>query len=60
MRRYSKALEFDYTPSLRRDLIADADRRHRPEIDAALAMLKQAAQESPLLARALERAQPEP
>ena len=59
MRRYSKALEYDYTPSLRRDLIADADRHHRPEIDGALAMLKQAAQESPLLARALERAQPE-
>ena len=60
MQRYSKALEYDYTPSLRRDLIADADRRHRANIDAALAMLEQAAQESPLLARALERAQREP
>jgi hypothetical protein len=60
MRRYSKAPEFDYTPSLRRDLIAQANRHNRTEIDAALAMLEQAAQESPLLARALERAQPEP
>ena len=60
MRRYSKALEYDYTPSLRRDLIADADRRHRADIDAALAMLKQAAQDSHLLARALERAHREP
>ena len=60
MRRYSKALEYDYTPSLRRDLIADADRRHRADIDAALAMLERAAQDSPLLARALDRAQPEP
>ena len=60
MQRYSKALEYDYTPSLRRDLIADADRRHRADIDAALAMLERAAQDSPLLARALERAQPEP
>ena len=60
MTRYSKALEYDYTPSLRRELIAQADRHHRADIDAALAMLEQAAQESPLLARALERAQPEP
>ena len=60
MSRYSKALEFDYTPSLRRDLIAQADGYHRTEIDGALAMLEQAAQESPLLARALRRAHSEP
>ena len=59
MTRYSKALEYDYTPALRRDLIADADGRYRAEIEAALAMVKQAAQESPLLARALQRAHPE-
>ena len=40
MRRYSKALEYDYTPALRRDLIAEADRRHRADIDGALAMLE--------------------
>ena len=59
MTRYSKALEYDYTPSLRRDLIDQADTRHRPEIDGALAMLEQAAQDSALLARALQRAHSE-
>lgn len=59
MQRYSKALEYDYTPSLRRDLIAQANAQHRQQIDAALAMLGAAAQDSPLLARALERAHPE-
>ncbi|MEJ7776397.1 MAG: hypothetical protein WKF52_03205 [Sphingomicrobium sp.] len=59
MRRYSKAVEFDYSPSLRRKLIAEAEREHRADIDSALAMLQSAAGQSPLLARALERAQPE-
>jgi len=55
MRRYSKALEYDYSPSLRRDLIAEADMANREDIDRALAMLQSAAESSPLLARALER-----
>ena len=54
-RRYSKALEFDYSPDLRRELIAEAARAHSDGIGAALAMLERAAQESPLLARALSR-----
>ncbi len=53
--RYSKALEFDYSPELRRDLIAEATRDHRVEIGEALVMLERAAQGSPLLARALAR-----
>lgn len=57
MRRYSKALEYDYSAQLRRDLIAEANARHRPAIDAALAMLGSAAEKSPLLARALSRAE---
>jgi hypothetical protein len=56
MRRYSKATEFEYSPSLRRDLIADADAANRADIDSALAMLQSAAENSPLLARALARA----
>lgn len=56
MRRYSKALEYDYSPSLRRDLIAEADMANREDIDRALAMLQSAAESSPLLARALDRA----
>ena len=55
MHRYSKALEYDYSPSLRTELIAEATQRHRADVQAALAMLGAAAQESPLLARALER-----
>ena len=54
-RRYSKALEYDYSPDLRRDVIAEAARQHARAISAALAMLEDAAQDSPLLARALTR-----
>jgi hypothetical protein len=55
MRRYSKATEYDYSPALRRELIADAERQHARDIADALAMLERAAQGSPLLARALNR-----
>jgi len=54
--RYSKALEYDYSPSLRGELIAEAGAFHRRDIDGALAMLGRAAEKSPLLARALVRA----
>lgn len=57
MGRYSKAVEFDYTPSLRRDLIAQANAAHRADIDSAIAMLQSAAHTSPLLERALRRAE---
>jgi hypothetical protein len=59
MTRYSKALEYDYTPALRRDLIAQAANVHRANINGALAMLDGAAEKSPLLARALQRSRPE-
>jgi hypothetical protein len=55
MKRYSKALEHEYTPDLRRDLIAGATASHSGEIAGALAMLETAAEKSPLLARALRR-----
>jgi hypothetical protein len=55
MGRYSKALEFDYSPSLRRDLIEQELRLQGREIDDAVAMLEAAAKDSPLLARALAR-----
>jgi hypothetical protein len=57
MQRYSKALEYEYSPTLRTELITDAARRHGSEIDTALAMLRAAAEESDLLARALARAE---
>jgi hypothetical protein len=57
MGRYSKATEFEYSPSLRRELIAEAAERHAGGIEAGLAMLARAAEKSPLLARALSRAE---
>lgn len=57
MSRYSKALEYDYSPTLRRDVIAGALEQHGQQVDGALAMLKSAAEKSPLLARALARAE---
>lgn len=57
MGRYSKALEFDYSAGLRRGLIADEERRHGPQIESALALISSAAEKSPLLARALSRAE---
>ena len=56
MSRYSKALEYDYSPALRRQLIEQELRLQGPAIDAALASLSQAANGSPLLAKALARA----
>ncbi|HET8534464.1 MAG TPA: hypothetical protein VFL74_02835 [Sphingomicrobium sp.] len=57
MRRYSKATEYEYSPSLRRDLIAEAEAANRADLDGALAMLQSAAETSPLLAKALRRAE---
>jgi hypothetical protein len=57
MRRYSKALEYDYSPALRRELIAEVERDLGRDIDSALAMLRTAAEKSPLLARAMARAE---
>jgi len=54
-RRYSKAVEHGYTPALRREVIAEAAQERARDISDALAMLEDAAQESPLLARALQR-----
>jgi hypothetical protein len=55
MSRYSKALEFDYSPSLRRELIDQEIQLQGAEIEDALAMLQRAAEQSPLLASALAR-----
>ena len=56
MTRYSKALEYEYSPALRGELIAEASAAHGREIDDALALLHRAAEKSPLLARAVARA----
>lgn len=56
MGRYSKALEYEYGPNLRRELIAEAAERFSNEIEGALAMLSSGAEKSSLLGRALARA----
>lgn len=56
MSRYSKALEHEYSPALRHELLQQAGREHGSEINSALAMLERAAENAPLLARALKRA----
>ena len=55
MKRYSKALEYEYSPSLRNELIAQEIRLAGRDIDAALAMLGAGSEKSLLLARSLER-----
>ena len=55
--RYSKALEYEYSPGLRRNRLGEAKRSHGRDIESALAMLRSAAEKSPLLARALSRAE---
>jgi len=59
MGRYSKALEYEYSPGLRRELLAEASRFHGRDIDSAMAMLIRAAEDAPLLASALRRAKAE-
>lgn len=55
MRRYSKDLDYEYGPELRRELQSDARRMHAADIESALAMLDEAGQDSILLRRALDR-----
>jgi len=57
MRRYSKDPSYEYSAQLRQDLIAQEHRLRGPEIEAGLAMLRSAAEKSPLLARVLARAE---
>lgn len=56
MRRYSKDPSYEYSPSLRQDVIEQELRLQGREIDGALAMLHAASEKSPLLKRALSRA----
>jgi hypothetical protein len=55
MHRYSKALDYEFGPEARRQLLGQAGSKHAAGIAAALAMLNQAAEKAPLLARALLR-----
>lgn len=55
MQRYSKAPEYEYSPSLRNELIAQEIQLAGRQIDEALAMLGASSEKSLLLARALDR-----
>ncbi|HEV2866298.1 MAG TPA: hypothetical protein VGX37_07265 [Allosphingosinicella sp.] len=56
MRRYSKALEYEYSPQLRRDILAQARWRHGAGIREALGWLNALANRYPALAQAIRRA----
>jgi len=57
MKRYSKDPNYEYSPTLRDELIAQELRLQGRDIEGGLAMLRPAAEKSPLLARALARAE---
>ena len=57
MKRYSKDTSYEYSPRLRQDLIEQEMRLQGRDIEGALAMLRAASEKSPLLARAIARAE---
>ena len=59
MRRYSKALEYEYSPALRREILADARRRHAGAIADALNWLAGLESRYPAVAQAIRRARAE-
>jgi hypothetical protein len=60
MRRYSKALDHEFGPEARRQLLDEASAKHAAAIQSALAMLSEAAEKAPLLTRALARSTTDP
>lgn len=59
MHRYSKAPEYDYSPALRREILADARRRHAAPIRDALNWLARLESLYPAVAGAIRRARGE-
>ena len=59
MHRYSKAVEHEFGPEARRQLLDDAAAEHGTAIQSALALLEQAAEKAPVLARAIDRSTPD-
>jgi hypothetical protein len=57
MGRYSKDPQYDYSANLRQQLIEQELRLKGRDIEAALAMLRTASEKSPIVARALRRAE---
>jgi hypothetical protein len=56
MSRYSKALEYEYTPQLRAEVLAESRTHNRSAIAAAMRWLEDAARRHPPLAECLARA----
>jgi hypothetical protein len=56
MRRYSKALDHEFSPAMRREILADSRRRHAPEIARALEWLAALESRYPAIAQAIRRA----
>lgn len=57
MRRYSKALDYEYSPELRREILADSRRRHAPALRDALNWLGGLQSRYPAAAQAIRRAE---
>jgi hypothetical protein len=57
--RYSKALDYEYSPALRREILADARLRHGPAIRDALNWLGALESRYPAVAQAIRRGQGE-
>jgi hypothetical protein len=57
MGRYSKALDYEYSPELRREILADARRRHAGAIGDALNWLGDLESRYPAAAQAIRRAE---
>lgn len=57
MGRYSKALDYEYSPALRREILAGARRRHAPAIADALNWLRGLESRYPAVAQAIRRAE---
>lgn len=55
MRKYSKAMEYDYSPGLRRELLDEATADHGRSIDRAVAWLAKVASADPRVQAALNR-----
>jgi hypothetical protein len=59
LQRYSKALEYEYSPDLRREILADARHRHARAIAEALGWLAALEGRYPAVAEAIRRAKGE-
>ena len=57
MRRYSKALEYEFSPSIRQEILAEARQMHAPALRDALGWLNALAARYPAVADAIRRSQ---